>query len=542
MPKKQPPRRSIDGFIPQSNHARRVGFENMKKPLNQQAANFPAIGQTLSTYAPSQARPQPLVRPNLGKPAPSPFDLDIEDQPSADKRKQKQKRSGLRKWLGWKRLLTYLLIIVLCLGGWLGFKFIYNASKTFNGNIFGAFSTSKLKGEDVGRVNVLLAGNSSDDPGHDGANLTDSIMILSLDTRNNTAFMMSIPRDLYVEIPGYGHAKINEAYVDGQTGDFSESGYFPGGMGLLQEVIQNNFDITLNYYALINYEALKDMVNAVGGITINVQSDDPRGLYDPSIDWTTHKPLVKLSNGKHTLNGEQALDLARARGDAYGSYGFPASDFDRTENQRKELMALKSKVMSANVLANPVTVSKLTDSVGKNIVTNMTLSEARRAYDLVKKVGNIQSVGLNDVNGKNLLASYTTYSGQSALIPAAGLDDFSDIQELMQQLTSNNPIVREGARVVVLNGTDTSGLAGAAAKKLDDQNVDVVTTGDAASPQAKTVIIDVSRGGMNATKSLLTKLYGNNVTTTNPYDGTYDADFILVLGADRVPASTSSNP
>src|SRR5258708_30037544 len=105
-------------------------------------------------------------------------------------------------------------------------------------------------------------------------------------------------------------------------------------MGLLAEVIQQNLGIKTNYYALINYNALKDGVNAVGGIGVNIQSSDPRGLYDPSIDWSTHGPLVKLKNGVQHLNGEQALDLARARGDAYGSYGFARSDFDRTQNQR----------------------------------------------------------------------------------------------------------------------------------------------------------------------------------------------------------------
>jgi len=283
----------------------------------------------------------------------------------------------------------------------------------------------------------------------------------------------------------------------------------------------------------------------VGGIDITVKSSDPRGLYDPSIDWTTHKPLVKLSNGLHTINGQQALDLARARGDAYGSYGFPGSDFDRTAHQRQMLVALKSKIVSAGVVSNPLTVSKLTDSVGKNIKTNMTLSEARRAYDLGKDINNIQSLGLNNVNGKNLLASYSTPYGQSALIPAAGLDDFSDIQALLKQVTSNDPIVREGASVVVLNGTSTSGLAASASKRLSDKNIDVAATGDATTPATKTLIIDASGGSKPSTLSTLKSLFGTTQsTTTNPYAKIYDADFIVVLGNDQIPktSSSSNNP
>jgi LCP family protein required for cell wall assembly len=87
-------------------------------------------------------------------------------------------------------------------------------------------------------------------------------------------------------------------------------------MGLLEETVNQYLGITTNYYAVIDYTAFRDSVDAIGGIDFTVNSSDPRGIYDPSIDWTTKGPLVKLSNGVHHLNGEQALDLARARGDA----------------------------------------------------------------------------------------------------------------------------------------------------------------------------------------------------------------------------------
>src|SRR5262249_37027253 len=135
-----------------------------------------------------------------------------------------------------------------------------NVQRVFGGNIFSVLTTTKLKGEDAGRVNILLAGNSADDPGHNGANLTDSIMVISIDTKHNSAFLLSVPRDLWVAIPGYGHAKINEAYVDGQAGEFAAAGYPPGGMGLLAEVVQQNFGLAINYYALIDYNALRDGV------------------------------------------------------------------------------------------------------------------------------------------------------------------------------------------------------------------------------------------------------------------------------------------
>lgn len=441
-----------------------------------------------------------------------------------------------------KRIAIFFVVLILALGGWLGFKFAYNLSKIFKGNVFGVLTTTKLDGEDTGRVNILLAGNSADDPGHDGANLTDSIMVVSINTRNNTAYMLSVPRDLWVNIPGNGHAKINEAYADGQSENFKESGYPDGGMGLLEETIEQNFNVNINYYSLIDYGAFRDTVNAVGGINVTIKTDDPRGLYDPSIDWTTHGPLVKLTNGTHTLNGEQALDLARARGDAYGSYGFDNADFDRTQHQREMLLALKSKIMTTGVLANPVKISNLLDALGKNVKSDLELSEVRRLYQIGGKIDNskITSVGLDNANGVNLLSNYTSPQGQSALIPAAGLDDFSDIQSYIHKLNSSDPVVQESAKVVVLNATETSGVAASNAKSLKARGMTIVTTADASADSATSQIIDLSAGKKPATKAVLEKLYGTNVTTTNSYAGIYDADFIIVVGADHAPASSSS--
>ena len=148
-----------------------------------------------------------------------------------------------------------------------------------------------------------------------------------------------------------------KAAVTGQDENFNQHGYPKGGMGQLEQVVSRDFNIPIDYYALIDYRALQQAVDAVGGIDLTINSDDPRGLYDPNIDYATGGVLVRLSNGRHHLNGREALDLARARGDSYNSYGFAASDFDRTEHQREMLIALKSRVVSAGTISNP---SKLT--------------------------------------------------------------------------------------------------------------------------------------------------------------------------------------
>lgn len=484
----------------------------IKATQHPNAANFPEVGMTMSAY-----RHDAIKALSAGY----------------------RKRSlwyRIKSKITPKRAAIVFAILLALIVGWLGWKFIYNGSKIFGGNIFGIFDNTRLKGENVGRVNILLAGNSADDVGHSGGTLTDSIMLVSLDTRNNRAYLLSIPRDLWVNVPGYGYHKINEAYVYGQANKFHESGYASGGMGLLEKTVSEHLQLPINYYALINYSAFRDAVNAVGGIDITVKSEDSRGLYDPSIDWSTHGPLVNLTNGKHHLSGREALDLARARGDAYGSYGFPQSDFDRTAHQREMLVALKSKVLSTSVLANPVKLSNLFDAFGRNIRTDFKTNEVHRLYTLSKKINNsaIKSLSLNDANGKNLLTSYATPVGSSALIPAAGVDDYSQIVLYLKRVFSNDPVVKEAATAVVLNGTNTFGLASKESKRLESKGIDVVAIADASSPTSVSKIIDNSMGKKLATKQYLRSIYGDHFTGTNPYANLYTADFIVIVGSDKV--------
>ncbi|HJQ08097.1 MAG TPA: LCP family protein [Candidatus Saccharimonadales bacterium] len=341
----------------------------------------------------------------------------------------------------WKRAVKHLLIlcavILLLAGIWVGWKFASNAIKIFGWKgLTEALKPAKLDGEDQGRVTILLAGNSADDPGHSGAELTDSIMIVSINTATNTGYLLSIPRDLYVAIPGYSYGKINEVYQNGKQTGFSEAGYAAAGMGLLEKVVSQNFGVKIHYYALVNYTALQQAVDAVGGIQIIVDSSDPRGLYDPSRDLATGSPLVDLPNGKVYLNGRNALNLARARGQGAGSYGFPRSDFDRTKYQRQILIGLKDRAISAGTLSNPIKLGELFDAMGSNVDTDLELNEVRRAYELAGKIpsSSLVSASLSEANGKNLLQSYRTPSGQSALIPALGVDDFTDIRAYVGSL------------------------------------------------------------------------------------------------------------
>ncbi len=476
----------------------------------------------------------------------------------AGKPPKKPRRFSWRwfKNLSWKKkLLTALAVIVIIvgiMGSWLGWKVYRNVAKlTHDANPFSllqVFHPVALKSQD-GRVNVLIAGDSvGRTDGGGGTSLTDSIMVLSIDTHTDTAFMLSIPRDTWVQMPDSGggaagtHQKINAANT---LTNFNMSGYPKGGMGALEYVVKQNFGVPIDYYALVNYDAFQDLVNAMGGITVDIQSTDPRGLYDPQP--FPGSKAFKLPNGVQTLNGTQALDLARARGDAYGSYGFPQSDFDRTQHQRQMVIAIKDKASSTSVVANPFKVAGLLDAVGNNVTTDLKLDEIETLYTLTKKLNdnNITSVNINTLNGTNttLLANYRSPSGESALIPAAGIDEFSVIQHAIQKLLSNNPLVKESASVVVVNAGNLVGLARAETTVLTAKGI--LATASFASPptQPSNTLIDNSQGADPNTKSYLQSQFKTTAATSAALTKEYpNASFILVLGTgQQMPASASTS-
>ena len=545
VPRKQRSRRQtpVDGFVARHDQSRQpVQFSDERPKTHQTARDVWADEDTLDVsdsipvdYATRQS-PASRLKPSDTQPKWWQF---------AEKRRLKKgKPPSTKRQKIIKRSAMLLAAIVFIIGAFLAVKLIIASAKVFNGNVLGFFDSTKLRGEDEGRVNILVAGTSEDDIDHEGADLTDSIMLLSIDTKNNTGFTVSIPRDLWVDYgencaPGL-RGKINAVYQCGNEIDFNEPGYARGGMGLLEKVVSKNFGVPIHYYGKINYTAFKDAVNAVGGITIQVDSDDPRGIYDPNIMPRDGGP-VRLKNGPQKLDGTQALALARSRNVA-GGYGMARGDFDRTTYQRKMLLALKEKGLSAGVLSNPSKVGGLFDAAGDNVKTNFQPNEVRRLYELAKLIDNskIQSIDLaaEDIN----LVTTGNVGGQSIVRPYAGLEDYSDIRLFFKKLTSTDPVVREGATVVILNASGTTGLAAKKAEELTERGIEVLATGNTTERDAS-VIVRLSKDNKSGTQSALEKKFG--VTTTSdisayPEAQGYKADFVVILGVKSAPSPTGN--
>lgn len=523
------PNQSLDGFVP-------------RKQPTITSPNRSRITTTPNKIAPSPT--QPSLAPLFNNPVNSqklPPVVPVHHGAKKDQPKPKKRWKTIAMRSSMAMGAVFLLV-----GGFFGWNALHNLNKIFHGNILGdaqaLFSNTKLKGEDQGRVNVLLAGNSTDDPGHDGATLTDSIMIISIDTHKHQAFMLSVPRDLWVNVNG-SHEKINAANANS---NFSQAGYPKSGMGQLEEVVQEKIGIPIQYYGLIDYTAFKDSVNAVGGITVNIQSPDPRGLYDPNINKQEGGPL-KLPNGPTNLNGQTALNLARARGDptidGRVGYGFPNSDFDRTQHQRQMLTALGQKAGSAGVLSNPIKVSQLFNALGKNVSTDLSLGEVMRFIQITKgmDLGNIQSLAISNSGTTPLLGSYSSPTGQSALIPRAGLDDFSEIKAYYQKLTSDNAVVKESPTVTVLNASGVDGLGRKEANSLIAKGYNVSAVATSSHDYATSMVVDKTvNNAKPASKNLLQQLLSLTVTPASSTDPqaldakNYTSDFVVIVGKNSV--------
>ena len=552
--KRQPQQFTTDGFV----SARRPALRSYTPAQQPAQSVFRARTRPASPTPPKQspsARPGDAARyrsmvnstiPIAAALAPAETPVEPSHRRFGRKpKKPKAKKSLARKVVFRSAIVSVLLIASV--GGFLGFKALHSIDKVFHGNIISdataAFSSTPLKGESTGRVNILLAGDSADQIDHGGADLTDSILLLSIDTQNHTAFLLSIPRDLWVYIPGMSSwQKINAANT---VTNFNEAGYPSGGMGQLEQIIESDFGIPIDYYGLMDYGAFRDAVNAVGGVTITVNSPDPRGLYDPNTD-------LKLPNGPVTLDGQQALNLARARGDGYGSYGFPDSDFDRTQHQRQLFTAVAQKAATIGVLGNPVKVSDLINTLGSNFQTDLTLQNVLRLIQITKGVnlGGIQSYAFSSTlsgNSDPILQGYTDpVSGEDALIPTNGIGNYGQMEQYYKLLTSNNPVAKESPSVAIINGSNVVGLAAKQRSILQGDDVNVSAIATATNEYPTTMIVDNTNGAKPNSLKLLQKLYPGSTVTSDTGSTEageaqgYTSDFVVILGENWNTSSSTT--
>lgn len=463
---------------------------------------------------------------------------DIDESLKKFEEKPFKKKKRITK-KGVKRFFKVLAVIIVLIGLFLLVKAFIAGSKIFGGNLFDAFSSSQpLKQDANGRSNILIFGTSEDDPHqHDGAALTDSIMIVSLDQTKKVAAITSVPRDLWVKYDddcqfGY-QGKINVVYEcadpNKKDGEYSEKG-----AAALRKKVGEVYGLDMQYSVFVGYKAVQQAVDAVGGVDVTIESSDPRGILDRNFDWECNFKcyLVKYPNGPAHLDGKHALALSRARNDA-GGYGLSRGNFDREINQQKILVALRNKASSAGTLANPVAASGLIDSMGDNIRTNFVSGEIKTLINLARDIDDKKIDRFSLIDEIPPLLTTGMVSGQSVVRPVAGVSDYSDIQAYIQKRLTQDEATKENARISVLNGSGRTGAAKEMKDKLTAKGFNVVNVGDAAVSKeyGKVAIYKISKTKQPATNAKIKKTLKAPVKTDPlPYGMTSDADFVVIVG------------
>lgn len=446
----------------------------------------------------------------------------------------KKHRSVANRIIRWSILVV--LLAGLLVGGYTAYRFITAGHSIFRGSILDVFKNQPLKQDSNGRSNVLILGTSEDDPNHDGANLTDSMMVVSVDQTNKNVYMFSVPRDLYVKfgvgcISGYS-GKINSYFSCVNEGTKPEDEQ--DRLVKTQKLIGDIFGIDIQYGAHVNHTVIKQAVDAVGGVDVDVEgSNGASGVLDRNFDWRCNYKcyLVKYDNGVHHLDGEHALYLSQARGDVAPTYGLANSNFDREVNQQKILIALKDKAMSTGTLTNVGAVNGLIDALGDNLRTNIQTSEIRTIMQVASeiKTSDIHTISLV---GDDPVVVTDNIDGASVVAPSAGTYDYSQIKALIAKNLTNNPVVHESAPIVVLNGTSQSGLGQTEADKLTAAGFNVTLVDNAPEgTYGKTEVYQIGKGN-TATAKKLTSLFGVTIKITAPpviVNG--DVRFVVIIGA-----------
>ena len=381
------------------------------------------------------------------------------------------------------------------------------------------------------RVTILVMGIDRRAGEEEKGYLTDSIMVITLDPQTRTAALLSIPRDLWVEIPdGYGLDTINTA---NRTGDYYN--YPGGGPALATKTVEHNLGINIDYYVRLDFTAFETFIDTIGGVDVVNQTD----INDPQYpDGSYGFEPFTLSAGPHHLNGHDALRYARTR------HG--ATDIDRARRQQEVVMAVRDRILNLGML--PTLVAKapaLYQSLNQSVWTNLTLSQivslALLAQDIPR--ANIQ----NAVIDYHYVLEYVTPEGRDVLVPLR-----DKIRELRDQLFSGGSMAQpvtgddaslmkaEGAKVLVQNGSGKDGLGCDTKAWLLDQGVDVTDCANAdRADYANTVIVDYT--GKPYTVNWLKTTFGAS-TILSGNDPNSPVDIKVIIGADWTipPPSTTT--
>jgi polyisoprenyl-teichoic acid--peptidoglycan teichoic acid transferase len=372
------------------------------------------------------------------------------------------------------------------------------------------------------RVTILMLGidQRCDE---EGPTHTDSMMLVTIDPVGLSAGVMSLPRDMWVEIPGFDVDRINQAHYYGEAHE-----YPGGGPALAVETVESFLGIKIDYYAAVNFDAFIEVVNQVGGIDINV----PEAIEDDTYpDRCYGYDPFQIEAGEQELDGETALKYARTRATLGG-------DVDRAGRQQAVVLAVRDKILSLDMIPQLVArAPEMWQTLQANVRTNMQPEQAIQLALLAQDIP--RSSIKTAVIDYDYVYAETTPDGRQVLVP-----NRENIRLLRNDLFTppviptpeiqNLPTLMadEAVRVAVFNGTPEFGLAGETQAYLLSQGVNIAEVGNADSATYRTTQI-IDYGDHPNTTRFLIQLMGIpplNVSSGETPEGDYD--MLVIIGSD----------
>ncbi len=419
-------------------------------------------------------------------------------------------------------VVSILIVLLILLFGWFGTSMWRAGGKIITNSSGGSVlfhkksedvKPAELQGEGDGRINIAIYGRGGD--GHPGGNLADVIKVLSIDPQNNKMALLSIPRDLWVKVPGYSYSKINASYAEGER---IKKG---NGPDVANQTISQLLDLPkIHYYISLDFEALKKLVDAFGGITVTVekQLDDP---FYPAPNMINYAPL-HIKAGTQIMNGDLALKYSRSRE--------TTSDFDRARRQEIVMTAIKDKAFTAGILANPLKISEIIGILGDHVRTNLKINEMRQLITLVKESdANLISKVL-DTAADGPLMGVTDTRGY-VIVPRDGDLTYKEVKRIAHEIFTDPFLAKEKSTIEIQNATGKNGLGNTVSNLLKSYGYNVVKVTTSNTKEPFTELIDYSKGKNPFTASFLEKRF-NLKSRYSERPENITTDFVIMIGGD----------
>lgn len=377
-----------------------------------------------------------------------------------EEHKEQQRRRAL-----WLRIAIWAGVIVVAVGGvGIGAKALVDMNVIKVTQIMEVAGTP-LPTDEYGHTNVLLLGTG--DETHDGVDLTDTIIIASIDKKTRSAAMISVPRDLYLRTGRMGAGRINALYRDFKywlmrNEGLDEDAAGRAAMRELADELSLTFGIQIHHVAKVDFVAFVQAVDALGGVDVVV----PKDLYDPEYPGPNYSyQTFSILSGPQHLDGETALKYARSR--------HSTSDFDRSRRQQDIIAALAEKAKSDGTLTNPSRITSLLRIMDQHVATTLTFREmvtlAKLGSDIDRS--KIVSVQFNTDGPGGFLypPPRDQFGGAAVLIP----NSWDEVRTFMRLVLTRRALFLDKEPIDVLNAGAPSGGAGLLGRELDRYTLNV---------------------------------------------------------------------